>query len=693
MREANLKFTDKRVKLTNELLLGIRAIKSYNWEAPFAEQLQAIRELELKGLKSAANMRSLLVCALSTAPSLVAVCTLSTYALLGNDLTPTKVFTSLALFNQLRYPLIFFPMLVNTLAEGKVSLRRLNNFLLAPEVQNYVRTEEEGEGADRSLAKDAIRISHGSFSWGEGTLEGLTVCNNTIVDDGRAWRSSSGENRDKLLDVNFSARRGQLVAVVGPTGSGKSTLLSALLGELNKLEGDVVVKGEVAYVPQSTWIPNDTLRNVILFGQPMGWDRYHQVIKICGLEKDLEQLEAGDLTEIGERGVNLSGGQKQRVSMARAVYQNADVYLFDDPLSALDNEVGAKLFAECIKKGLAGKTRVLVTHHLDVLAQVDRIILMAHTEDGSACRILDQGPLRALVRRGHDLSRYVNNSTEAAGAVEYKAGCDSVKGTADPHPVLLNLNINTSYDASFLEAAPPLGGPVDISASIAVPCAPEVIIAEEPDETSAEVALPVDETGLPRKVEPGASALEGTLPTEAQSASGVTASDPIKKAPVRLMSKEERAEGAVGYHIYRAYIAAANKPLLLVLLAVSVLLGNASLVLQQWVVAAWTGDAGYVKRPLAVYLSGVTLMAAMVGLFSYLRTYFGVLIGAAASKTIHRRMISRIMKAPLNFFGNCLFVAFILRFQLPPVLRHILFLLYVQRVLQWDVLCSAFPKT
>lgn len=637
-----MKFTDKRVKLTNELLLGIRAIKSYNWEAPFADQLQSIRELELRGLKSTANMRSLLVCALSTAPSLVAVCTLSTYALLGNDLTPTKVFTSLALFNQLRYPLIFFPMLVNTLAEGKVSLRRLNGFLLAPEVQNYVKTEE-GPGVDRWLARDAVRISNGSFSWSEST----SLSDGSMkVDNGSVSVCVGGEDRDKLLAVNLSVRKGQLVAVVGPTGSGKSTLLSALLGELNKLQGDVIVKGEVAYVPQSSWIPNDSLRNVILFGQPMDWERYRRTIKICGLEKDLELLEAGDLTEIGERGVNLSGGQKQRVSMARAVYQNADVYLLDDPLSALDNEVGAKMFAECVKKGLAGKTRVLVTHHLDILAQVDRIFIMAHTEDGSACRILDQGPLRALVRRGHDLSRYVNNITEPA---DEKITGEDVKTSETVHTVL---NVSAGCDISLLESVPSIGGPVDISATIAVPSS-ELLVAVPAEGTTVEATLPVDETG-PRRVntEGDVRVAHVAQDTAAVAETAADAAVSTRKCPVRLMTKEERAEGAVGYHVYRAYVTAANKPVLLALLAAAVLLGNASQVMQQWVVAAWTGDAGYVKRPLSVYLSGVTFMAAMVGLFSYLRTYFGVLIGAAASKTIHKQMISKVMKAPLNFFGK-----------------------------------------
>jgi ABC-type multidrug transport system fused ATPase/permease subunit len=425
----NLKYTDSRVKLTNEILQGVRAIKSYNWEKPFVEKLTTIRDLELKALEASANTRAILTSVLTAAPSMVAVITLGTYGLLGNVLTPTKVFTALALFNQLRFPLVFLPLLLNNLAEGKVSLVRLTKFLLTDEVQDYV--ERDDETANDFMGKrlghhnqDAVLIEKGTFSW-NSNLENVSQLPSEVsatstdveatVDTSKA---PVAENRRGFLsNIDLKVKKGELIAIVGPVGSGKSSLLSALLGELNKQEGRVKVLGSVAYVPQSAWIPNESLRNVILFGRNFDKAKYEETIEACGLTKDLQQLEGGDETEIGERGVNLSGGQKQRVSIARAVYDDADIFLFDDPLSALDAEVGANVFNNCIKTLLHDKTRILVTHQLGVLPEVDRVVLMGTAEDGSAT-IIAQGSLDELLARGYDLSKHVRSAEESLEASE-----------------------------------------------------------------------------------------------------------------------------------------------------------------------------------------------------------------------------------------------------------------------------------
>jgi ABC-type multidrug transport system fused ATPase/permease subunit len=703
LREENLQATDKRVKLTNELLQGIRAIKSYNWEAPFATQLAAIREAELHGLKSAANMRSLLVSTLSTAPSIVAVCTLATYALLGNELSPTKVFTSLALFNQLRFPLIFYPMLLNSLAEGRVSLKRLTQFLLTEEVQNYVETTDsqsvEGEEllqqqhtARRRAREVAVRITDGTFTWGskcsvDDSRNGTHIRELSSVAPeptaGSDTAHSAGNvtiasNRDQLHNINLSIRRGQLIAVIGPTGCGKSTLLHALLGELNKCAGRVMVKGRAAYVPQSTWIPNESLRNVILFGRPLEQGRYERVLNMCGLSRDLELLEAGDQTEIGERGVNLSGGQKQRVSVARAVYDDADVYLFDDPLSALDNSVGAKLFMDCIKRGLAGKTRILVTHQLGVLSQVDKIVLMDHSGVGGACRILDQGTLRELLRRGHDLTKYV---TEKAPLEEASVSAGAT-GTAVesavlslpiavPEAVVPASNTTTAQvnENIVTSTVPPTGGLVEqaVPSDNSVPVAEAVptdagIVGAAANFPTAKQDITSHKTATAVSATCSSAAVDTLRIDRAESCDstarphGTVLEKPVltatSKPRKQLISKEDRAEGAVGTHVYRAYAAAANKPVLLALAILSVLMSNVCLTGQQWIVAAWTSDTQYASHPLAVYLSGVTMTALMVGTFNYLRTYFGVLFGVESSRTIHGRMIDKVLHAPLAFFGE-----------------------------------------
>lgn len=161
-------------------------------------------------------------------------------------------------------------------------------------------------------------------------------------------------------------------------GSGKSSLISAILGEMEKLSGTVNCDGSIAYVPQQAWIQNATVQDNILFGKYLDTNLYNKVIESCALKADIEILPAGDQTEIGEKGVNLSGGQKQRISLARAVYNDADIYLLDDPLSAVDSDVGKHIFENIISsKGmLAGKTVILVTHGISYLPQVDEIFMM-----------------------------------------------------------------------------------------------------------------------------------------------------------------------------------------------------------------------------------------------------------------------------------------------------------------------------
>jgi len=204
-------------------------------------------------------------------------------------------------------------MLLNNLAEGKVSLNRLTRFLLADEVQDYV---QRGPSADIT---EAIAIRDGTFSWTAAAAEedsagagagaaadaATGVAGESSSSSSSSGGGSGGRNRGTLRVPDLHIKKGELVAIVGPVGSGKSTLLSALLGELNRQGGNVHVKGSVAYVPQSAWIPNDNLRNVILFGRPYERRRYEAAVAACALTKDLQQLEGGDMTEIGERGVNL----------------------------------------------------------------------------------------------------------------------------------------------------------------------------------------------------------------------------------------------------------------------------------------------------------------------------------------------------------------------------------------------------
>lgn len=202
-------------------------------------------------------------------------------------------------------------------------------------------------------------IENGTFSWGEHNI---------------------------LEDINLKLEKGSLNAIVGSVGAGKSSLVSAFLGEMDKVTGRVNTIGSIAYVSQQAWIQNATLRDNILFGRPYIQSLYDQVVEACALVPDIQMLPGGDYTEIGEKGINLSGGQKQRVNLARAVYNDAEVYFFDDPLSAVDSHVGKHIFEKVIgpQGMLKNKTRVLVTHGITYLPHTDNIIVL---KDGKISEI------------------------------------------------------------------------------------------------------------------------------------------------------------------------------------------------------------------------------------------------------------------------------------------------------------------
>uniref|UniRef100_A0A8C1J986 Multidrug resistance-associated protein 1 n=1 Tax=Cyprinus carpio TaxID=7962 RepID=A0A8C1J986_CYPCA len=362
---AQMKSKDNRIKLMNEVLNGIKVLKLYAWELAFKDKVSAIRESELRVLKKTAYLGAVSTFTWVCAPFLVALSTFAVYVLVDehNILDAQKAFVSLALFNILRFPLNMLPMVISSMVQASVSMKRLRVFLSHEELD-----EDNVERPAISSSPDSIRIVDGAFSW-------------------------SKDDSPTLKRINVCIPEGALVAVVGHVGSGKSSLLSALLGEMQKQEGYVSIKGSVAYVPQQAWIQNATLKDNILFGRDAKDSWYQKVVEACALLPDLEILPGGDSTEIGEKGVNLSGGQKQRVSVARAVYCSCAVYLLDDPLSAVDAHVGKHIFEKVIgPQGLLqGRTRVLVTHGLSFLPQVDLILVMVDgeiTEMGSYTELL-----------------------------------------------------------------------------------------------------------------------------------------------------------------------------------------------------------------------------------------------------------------------------------------------------------------
>merc|ERR1719457_149891 len=268
---------------------------------------------------------------------------------------------------------------------AKVSLKRLQKFLCQSELnpRNVERTTNENS-AFTFEDKNVISVDNGKFTWDK---------NDAAV----------------LNDINMHIKEGELVAIVGQVGCGKSSLVQALLGDMEKIQGSVKVKGTCAYVPQQAWIQNMTVRDNILFNKQFSCALYEQAVTSCQLKQDFKMLQSGDLTEIGERGINLSGGQKQRISIARAVYQYRDIYLFDDPLSAVDAHVGKNIFDQVIgpNGALKNKTRLLVTHGVSFLPSVDRIIVMV---DG---RITEVGSYQQLIENNGHFGEFLKTYDES----------------------------------------------------------------------------------------------------------------------------------------------------------------------------------------------------------------------------------------------------------------------------------------
>uniref|UniRef100_A0A674GVW9 ABC-type glutathione-S-conjugate transporter n=1 Tax=Taeniopygia guttata TaxID=59729 RepID=A0A674GVW9_TAEGU len=364
IQERNMKNKDERMKIMTEILNGIKILKLFAWEPSFEKRVNEIRAHELKNLMNFSYLQSVSVFVFTCAPFLVSLASFAVYVLVdeNNILDAQKAFTAISLFNVLRFPMATLPMVISFLVQVRPT---------------------QGRGC-RGILSLGFPLSEGHLSL-----------------SGSAVRFSEPSC---LCSVTLDIMPGSLVAVVGAVGSGKSSLVSAMLGEMENIKGHINIQGSLAYVPQQAWIQNATLKDNIIFGSELDEARYQQVLKACALLPDLELLPAGDQTEIGEKGINLSGGQKQRVSLARAVYSNADIYILDDPLSAVDAHVGKYLFEHVLgPKGLLQKkTRILVTHSISFLPQVDNIVVLA------AGAVSEHGSYSTLLANKGAFSQFLN---------------------------------------------------------------------------------------------------------------------------------------------------------------------------------------------------------------------------------------------------------------------------------------------
>ncbi|XP_074027104.1 probable multidrug resistance-associated protein lethal(2)03659 isoform X2 [Leptinotarsa decemlineata] len=356
--------TDERVRQMNEIIKSMQVIKMYAWENAFAKLIANLRKSELSVLTHTSFIRGTIMSFIMFTTRLGIFLTVMSYVLNGSQITAEKVFVITSYYQVLRQTMtVYFPQGIATVAESLVSIRRIQKFMLTEEtsigdptpLDPLWQNKPKKVGLRRTSSNTEvnlpfIELSHGMAKYGED------VC---------------------LEDINLEAWPGKLTAVVGPVGAGKSCLLNLITGELPLFSGRLRTNGIISYASQEPWLFAGSVRQNILFGREFELLRYRDVIKACALTRDFSLFPFGDRTIVGERGISLSGGQRARINLARCVYKRADIYLLDDPLSAVDINVGQQLFEGCIKKYLEDKIVILITHQLQYLKRADRIIILS----------------------------------------------------------------------------------------------------------------------------------------------------------------------------------------------------------------------------------------------------------------------------------------------------------------------------
>ena len=612
---------DTRLKLLNEIFNGIKVIKLYAWEESFLNKVEEVRSRELSTLRNASLVKAVTSFLWASTPLLVSVVTFATYIGFGGILTADKAFTALSLFNILRFPTNALPMVITNVAEASVSVDRLFAFLnlseLDPESVNILGNQEP-----------FLEVTNGVFSWSAGVEE-------VSLDTSAAPKEEVAEQKEAitLSGINLRCKTGRLSAIIGKVGSGKSSLMAACLGEIPKVSGSVSMSGSVAYAPQQAWIQNATLRDNIVFGRPFVMKKYLSVIDACCLEQDIAMLPAGDLTEVGEKGITLSGGQKQRVSLARAVYEDADVYLLDDPLSAVDAHVGRHIFDNVI--GPAGllfeKVRVLVTHAEQYLPQCDSIFVM---DQGT---ITMSGTYQQLVDQGHGFA----DTLAALKGNEEEMQENLKESDPLPSPATEKRRRSTSSTLKFSNGAFVRYEDEDEgNGKEKEPQSPPLEGEEETESTEFGKQFPEidgnkEKEGEDQKKKRSESALKGA------------------NENTKLIAAEKRETGKVLWSVYWQYFKSLGILNAFLIFFSFCLQQGAQIGAQLWLVK-WTAiTADETVSDHSGYYLGIYSALSIISSLGMLVRAVALLYGSlSSSKNLHAGMLENICRAPMSFFDT-----------------------------------------
>lgn len=668
LQSALMTVKDSRIAATSEALTNLRFVKLSGFEEHFQRRINELRSSELGRLWSYLLQKQVFSVLWSGLPLLVSLSSFATYTLAhGAPPSAAQLFTSLSLFTLLRFPLSMGPAVISSVMEARVSLKRLQGFLDAEEVDpDSVLRLGATAPLPQSLAvagpsgramrdSDVVFADGADFTWeardpptsasagGDGDKKGASEKDKSGLLTQASSKSSAATDPTSpaapalvfaLRGLTFRLPRGTLTCCVGAVGSGKSSLLFAILGEMRRLKGMVAVRsGSVAVAPQAPFILNASLRDNVLFGLLMQPERYRSVLRACQLLPDLELLPAGDATELGEKGVSLSGGQAARVGLARAVYADAELVLADDVLAAVDAEVGRRIFSEVFAGPnalLAGRTRLLVTHGMQYLPGSDGLLVM----DGG--RIVEAGPSAAMLAAGPStaprlhamLSTY---RSETADALASAAETSDVAAAA------------AAATAAFAGPASPTPAPAVAGSGVAA---------------AAAALLTKDAAGLKAGSDVAAVAVvlsDGTAASVSASAGpGKTGGSSIApKAPAagKQMTEESRQRGSVQAKVFLEYArAAGGVPAAALLVFLFIAFQAASQMTSVWL-SMWSGSINATTsvsdntRSLGVYAAiSIGSLAVLV-----LRSVYLTTRSLAASRSLHEKLVSTLIRVPLSF--------------------------------------------
>ncbi|CAM6100669.1 unnamed protein product [Calypogeia fissa] len=588
LQKSIMKGRDSRMRVTVEALTNMKIIKLQAWDAKFLENVTKARQVEYSSLTAYMYTTAFNIFIIWLTPLVSCVAVFACIVLRGKDVTATLAFTTIATVRIVQEPLRLFPQSLISISQAMISLERLDNFLWSEEL-------------------DVAAVERLPFGHVEPS----------IVVEGGTFKWSRELEAPNLFDINLSVKHGSLVAIVGKVGSGKSSLLAALLGEMPKEAGMVKVSGSTAYVAQQAWIQSGTIQENILFGLPMNTAKYQRILTKCALRTDLGEMEFGDQTEIGERGLNLSGGQKQRIQLARAIYQDSDVYLLDDIFSAVDAHTGSDLFRDCILDALSTKTVLLVTHQIEFLPGADLTLVM---RDG---RIVQSGHYEDLLTGGTDFEALVEASNEALE----KVLPHEQKDQPDSESLTLDLNSPKAFSYSSSPTSP--FGVADAN-SYFIP-------------SSSPSPLPVSDLS-------NQAVLERNLSKKWSAPDIKLVHDDESSA--RMTKEEQRESGSVSYLVYWSYFTRSyGGALVLLLLIVQTVWQVLQIAGDYWVAygaASEEGDSVQTSRFVVIY----AILAFSCGILVFVRTILVSIVGLTTGQSFYLGMLRCIFRAPMSFFDT-----------------------------------------